>query len=178
MRDQREQWSVRKCAAACGGCEKAFVHEEVVISELQFQDGSYHRVDRCDACAVKSSDGISVWKTQFLLPLVEEEMVPKENVESLLRKRMREEQPEDRDLIFILAVMLERKRILIERGVQPLADGFKMRVYEHRKTKESFTVTDPGLRLDELEQVQDEVAILLGGQPRSRPATEADASGS
>jgi hypothetical protein len=105
-------------------------------------------------------------------------MVPKENVESLLRKRMREEQPEDRDLIFILAVMLERKRILSERGVQPLADGFKMRVYEHRKTKESFTVTDPGLRLDELEQVQDEVAILLGGQPRSRPATEADASGS
>ena len=74
--------------------------------------------------------------------------------------------------------MLERKRILVERGVQLLADGFKLRVYEHRKTKESFIVTDPGLRLDELETIQDEVAILLGGQPRSRPAAEVDASGS
>ena len=67
--------------------------------------------------------------------MVEEEVIPKENVESLLRKRMRAEQPEDRDIIFILAVMLERKRILVERGVQPLADGLKIRVYEHRKTK-------------------------------------------
>jgi hypothetical protein len=178
MREQREQWSVRKCATTCGECEKTFVHEQIVVSELQFQDGGYLRVDRCDACAVKSSDGISVWKTQFLLPPVEEELIPKENLESLLRKRMQAEQPEDRDLIFILAVMLERKRILVERGVQLLADGFKLRVYEHRKTKESFIVTDPGLRLDELETVQDEVAILLGGQPRSRPAAEVDASGS
>lgn len=177
MRDQREQWSIRKCAVACGECEKLFVHDQVVISELQFQEGSYERVDRCEACALNSSDGISVWKTQFFLPPVEEEMVPKENVESLLRKRMRAEQPEDRNIIFILAVMLERKRILVERGVQPLADGLKIRVYEHRKTKESFTLTDPGLRLDELEHIQDEVAILLGGQPRSRPATETNVSG-
>ena len=177
MRDQREQWSIRKCAVVCGECEKAFVHEQVVMSELQFREGSYERIDRCEACTLKSSDGISVWKTHFLLPPVEEEVVPKENVESLLRRRMRNEQPEDRDIIFILAVMLERKRILIERGVQPLADGLKIRVYEHRKTKESFTLTDPGLRLDELEQVQDEVAILLGGQPRSRPATMTNVSG-
>ena len=40
-----------------------------------------------------------------------------------------------------------------------------------------FYGTDPGLRLDELEQVQDEVAILLGGQPRSIPATETHVSG-
>ena len=177
MKDQREQWSIRKCAVVCEGCEKAFAHDQVVVSELQFREGSYERVDRCEVCALKSSDGISVWKTHFLLPPVEEEVVPKENVESLLRRRMRNEQPEDRDIIFILAVMLERKRILIERGVQPLADGLKIRVYEHRKTKESFTLTDPGLRLDELEQVQDEVAILLGGQPRSRPATMTNVSG-
>ena len=52
----------------------------------------------------------------FYTPMVEEEVIPKENVESLLRKRMRAEQPEDRDIIFILAVMLERKRILVEQG--------------------------------------------------------------
>ena len=177
MRDQREQWSIRKCGVVCGECKKAFVDEQVVMSELQFREGSYERIDRCEVCALKSSDGISVWRTQFLLPPLEEEMVPKENVESLLRKRMRAGQPEDRDIIFILAVMLERKRILVERGVHLLADGLKSRVYEHRKTKESFTLTDPGLRLDELEQIQDEVAILLGGQPRSTPTTETNVSG-
>ena len=59
-------------------------------------------------------------------------------MESLLRKRMRAEQPEDRDIIFILTVMLERKRILVERGVQPIGGWIEDSVYEHRKTKESF----------------------------------------
>ena len=48
MRDQRERWSVRKCAVVCGECEKAFVHEQVVMSELQFREGSYERIDRCE----------------------------------------------------------------------------------------------------------------------------------
>ncbi|HBO87989.1 MAG TPA: hypothetical protein DD620_04515 [Verrucomicrobia bacterium] len=184
MRDQREQWSVSKCAVRCSQCDKPFEDRETVTSILTFVDGNFERIDygSCtkDLNNILESNAphaVSIWKTTFYTPSVEEKSIPKENVESLLRERMRAERPEDRDIIFILAVMLERKRLLIERGVQLLADGFKIRVYEHRKTQESFTVTDPGLRLDELEQVQDEVTILLGGQLRSRPATETDVSG-
>ena len=184
MRDQREQWSVRKCSDRCHQCNKPFEDQEIVTSILKVVDGIFERTDygSCtkDLSNILESNAphaVSIWKTTFHTPMVEEEVIAKDNVESLLRKRMRAEQPEDRDIIFILAIMLERKRILVERGVQSLANGFKIRVYEHRKTKESFTVIDPSLRLDELEQVQDEVAILLGGQPRSKPATETNVSG-
>ena len=88
----------------------------------------------------------------------------KENVESLLRKMILKEDPKDQNIIFILAVMLERKKILVERGTQNLENGFKLRVYEHRKSKESFTIIDPCLKLNELEKVQEQVVVLLGGK--------------
>ncbi|MAI20109.1 MAG: hypothetical protein CMF28_02575 [Kiritimatiellaceae bacterium] len=177
MKDQREQWSVRKCSAVCAASGKAFEEGDEVVSSLQFDEGAYQRVDRLASCTEAAVEGISVWRTRYAVPPAPEEVVQKENVEGLLRKRMAAEVLEDRDVIFILAVMLERKKILVERGVQRHPDGMKIRVYEHRKTKESFTVMDPELRLDELEKVQDEVAVLLGGEPRVRPVEVPEASG-
>jgi hypothetical protein len=79
---------------------------------------------------------------------------------------------EDFDAIFILAVMLERKKVLVERDVQALEDGRKLRIYEHRKTNESFLIVDPGLKLAELGQVQEEVVVLLGGKPREAGSSD------
>jgi hypothetical protein len=46
-----------------------------------------------------------------------------------------------------------------------------MLFYENKKTGEVFIVRDPELRLDELVQVQDEVAMLLGfGGPAAEAA--------
>jgi hypothetical protein len=80
---------------------------------------------------------------------------------------MAKENEEDLNAIFILTVMLERKKILVERDARKGDDGRKLRIYEHRKTGESFMVTDPELKLNELEQVQEQVVVLLGGQPRN-----------
>jgi uncharacterized protein (DUF2384 family) len=86
----------------------------------------------------------------------------KETAESLLRQFMETDDPSRRNAIFILAVMLERRRVLAERDVQAREDGVKVRVYEHRKTGETFLVPDPGLKLAELAHVQREVMDLLG----------------
>ncbi len=45
-----------------------------------------------------------------------------------------------------------------------------MLVYEHAATGETFTIADPHLRLDQLEDVQRQVAALLGGE--AEPAGE------
>ena len=76
---------------------------------------------------------------------------------------MEGEDPAKLNTIYILAVMLERKRILAEQDVQIREDGAKVRVYEHRKTGETFIITDPGLKLTELTSVQAEVVAMLGG---------------
>ena len=61
---------------------------------------------------------------------------------------------------YILAVMLERKRLLKVKE-QLVRDGKRVFVYEHPKTGDLFTIVDPDLQLNQLEEVQRDVAALL-----------------
>lgn len=167
-RENIENWSVRKCAKECARCERKFADKEILFSKLLFNEGEYVRQDLCKQCWDKDDPGLSSWQTTYIVPPPpQEEALKKENAESLLRKLIAKEDEADLNAIFILTVMLERKKILIERDVQTLEDGRKLRIYEHKKTNESFMVVDPQLKLDELEQVQEDVVVLLGGQPRN-----------
>ncbi len=167
-RENIDNWHVSKCAKACDGCEEKFKDKQVLHSRLFFEEGEYIRQDFCEKCEAKAAPALSVWKTIFIVPPPpEEEAVKKENVESLLRKLLAKENEEDLNAIFILMVMLERKKIFVERDIQKAEDGRKLRIYEHKKTGESFIIIDPELKLDQLEHIQEEVVLLLGGKPRN-----------
>jgi hypothetical protein len=84
----------------------------------------------------------------------------KESVEALLRRLLEEDRPEYLNLRYVLAAMLERKKILKQVDVRD-TDLEKILVYEHARSGEAFLIIDPGLRLDQLDRVQDEVAALL-----------------
>ena len=182
-RENIENWHVRKCAKACDGCGVEFQHKQALYSRLVFEEGEYLRKDFCEKCWKAEGHGLSKWKTVFIVPPPPAaEAVKKENAESLLRKLMAKENEEDLNAIFILTVMLERKKILVERDVQQAEDGRKLRIYEHKKTGETILVIDPELKLDELEHVQDEVVVLLGGksrnaEPEPEPTAEVSAEG-
>ncbi len=167
-RENIDNWHVKKCAKACDGCEVEFLHKQELYSRLFFDEGEYRRQDFCGKCWNKEDPGLSTWKTVFIIPPPPaEEAVKKENAESLLRKLLAKENEEDLNAIFILMVMLERKKIFVERDIQKAEDGRKLRIYEHKKTGESFVIIDPELKLGELEHVQEEVVVLLGGKPRN-----------
>jgi hypothetical protein len=164
-RENVENWRVQKCAKQCTQCAKEFEDKETLFSKLVFDDGEYVRLDLCKGCWDKDDSGLSSWKTTFIVPPPpQEEAVKKENAESLLRRLIAKENEEDLNAIFILTVMLERKKILVEKDVKTSDDDRKLRIYEHKKTNESFMVIDPQLKLDELEQVQEQVVALLSGQ--------------
>ena len=169
-RENIDNWSVRKCAKECGKCERDFADKEMLFSSLTFDEGEYVRRDLCEACRDRDNPGLSSWKTMFIVPPPPAaEAVKKENAESLLRNLLAKENEEDLNAVFILMVMLERKKIFVERDIRKAEDGRKLRIYEHKKTGESFIVIDPELKLDELEHVQEEVVVLLGGQPPIKP---------
>ena len=89
---------------------------------------------------------------------------------ALLQRFIEEDEPATENARYILALMLERKRILAPTATKEV-DGNKMLFYENKKTSEVFIVRDPELRLDELAQLQDEVAMLLGfGGPAAEAA--------
>jgi hypothetical protein len=78
----------------------------------------------------------------------------------LLRRLLDEDRPEYLNTRYVLAAMLERKKILKPVDVRETGSE-KILVYEHAKSGEAFLIVDPGLRLDQLDAVQNEVAALL-----------------
>ncbi len=166
MKDQ--EWDIKSRADACGVCERKFDDNEEFFAKLSFADGGYQRLDCCLKCweEQNASDAISTWKSMFHLPPPPTpEALRKETAESLLRQLIEDDDAESLNTIYILAVMLERRRILVEKDVQKREDGMLIRVYEYRKTGEVFLIPDPQLKLSELEHVQEEVVLKLGGQP-------------
>lgn len=164
-----QEWDIRSPATACAACARAFEDGETFTSRLCFEEAAgYERRDYCEACvnSAPADAAVSVWKTVFhKAPPPPEETLKKETAESLLRQLMETGDPARANAIFVLAVMLERRRLLVERDVQELEDGVRRRIYEHKGTGETFVILDPGLRLNDLEQVQTEVTLMLGGTP-------------
>lgn len=166
-----QDWNIKPRGETCSQCGEPFEDGQVCVSALVFGEDGYTRADRCPVCWEKEEHGTtpySLWQGVFRAPAPKaEEAVKKETAESLLRRLMEDDGDAKQNAIYILAVMLERKKILQEREVQWDGTGTKILVYEHRKTGETFLVRDPGLRLDQLEPVQEEVVTLLGGPSKS-----------
>jgi len=161
------EWNIRACADQCAACQKKFADRETLMSRVRFTADGYVRDDYCAGCWPGREPGAdaetSAWSAVWHAPAPKApEALKKETAESLLRELMETEDPSKRNVIFILAVMLERRRLLVEKEVQLQPDGVKIRVYEHKQTGESFVVPDPQLKLAEIESVQREVMELLG----------------
>ena len=97
--------------------------------------------------------------------------IQKDTAESLLRKLIELNDPRYVPAGYILAVMLERKRLLKVKE-QVVNEGKRTFIYEMPKTGEVFTITDPDLHLDQLEAVQHDVADLLEHGLNPPPAAE------
>lgn len=162
----RTEWNIKAPSSVCHVCGRAFADRDPFVSRLSFGAEGYERRDCCIGCwhEAQRSGSLSIWKSLYRPPPPPPpEPIQRETAESLLRRFMEEANPSRRNVIFILAVMLERRRVLVERDVQVRQDGVKIRLYEHRKTGETFFIPDPGLRLADLQQVQQEILTLLGG---------------
>jgi hypothetical protein len=86
--------------------------------------------------------------------------LPKENAEQLFRRLVAAGDSANANACYVLAAMLERKRILKQIQTEERDRG-RVLIYEQAKTGDIFVVPDPQLRLDELEDVQREVAGLM-----------------
>src|SRR6185503_10600779 len=83
----------------------------------------------------------------------------KATAETLLRKLTQRKDGRHAAACYILAVMLERKRLLKIKS-QIREEGRRVFVYEQPATGDVFTVEDPRLQLAQLEAVQRDVAML------------------
>jgi hypothetical protein len=161
------EWNIQSRGHGCEVCGKSFADKESYHTLLVEEKSEFRRSDVCAACwPAKSADAqsqngfISHWQGVYEAPPPVTEAIQKDTAESLLRKLIEQNNPEHAAAGYILAVMLERKRILKVKE-QLKRDGQRIFIYEQPKTGDLFTIADPDLRLDQLEVVQRDVAALL-----------------
>jgi hypothetical protein len=169
-----QDWDIKPRHKECCDCRREFADRQVYYARLVYGTEGYQRADFCAGCWPQQSQGqthYSMWQGMFRVPPPEpERKIKKETAESLLRELMEHPDEAKAAVIYILAVMLERQRLLLERETETRSDGVRLVIYEHRKTGESFVIRDPKLQLNELERVQNDVLQLL-----KRPAPAAPA---
>lgn len=157
------EWAIKHRADACAVTHRAFAPDEYFYTLLFHDADGYRREDLSEEAWKNRNENIqpfSFWKTRYEpLPPPAPEPLGKENAEQLFRRLIASENP-PANACYVLAAMLERKRVL-KQVKSEQGDNGRVLIYEHGATGDVFIVPDPGLRLDELETVQNEVAQLL-----------------
>lgn len=173
-----EEWKIQPRGDACTACQRPFEPKETCHTVLADRAGQFTREDLCIACwqgqggpDVRARVGVvSLWQGRYEPPAPPPpDPLPRQDAESILRRMMDRNAPEEAEARYILAVMLERKRVFRHRETR--RGDPSLLIYEHAATGEAFIIPDPGLRLEQLEDVQKRVSAMLagGGTPAEPP---------
>jgi hypothetical protein len=163
-----QEWNIKPRARSCAVCGNGFPEGAECVSAL-FADesGGYARRDYCLECWTGRNDGgepFSQWQSTIAPApaAAKDEPIRRETAEALFRRLVELDDPANVNVVYILAVMLERKRQLVERDAKPRPEGGILRIYEHKASGDTFLVVDPQLRLDAIGDVQKQVIAMLG----------------
>jgi hypothetical protein len=167
-------WQIQRRAHHCAATNTPFAEGDVLYSLLFQEKQGLRREDLCEAAwKARQPDIIPYyyWKSKYEKPATtasaNPEAMPREGVESLLRRLSHEDEPQTLNVRYILVLMLERKRVLKPIDEKPSDEG-RILIYEHVKTGEAFLVIDPMLRLDQIDAIQQEIYDrIIANQPTS-----------
>lgn len=159
-----QDWEIRKRSEICTATQRPFAEGEFFYTAI-FRDGDGFRRDDLseEAWQARPDDPqpFSFWRSKFEMPPPPPpEPLAKQDAESILRKLIEENSDTTKNARYILALMLERKRLL-----KPMeSTDPDVLVYERTGTGETFLIPNPRLALSQVPEVQKEVSALLGLQ--------------
>ena len=159
-----QDWEIRKRSDICTATQRPFAEGEFFYTAI-FRDGDGFRRDDLSEEAWQARPAepqpFSFWRSKFEMPPPPPpEPLAKQDAESILRKLIEENSDTTKNARYILALMLERKRLL-----KPMeSTDPDVLVYERTGTGETFLIPNPRLALSQVPEVQKEVSALLGLQ--------------
>lgn len=154
-------WEIKSRAHQCSRTGREFVEGEFFYTLLIREGEGFRREDLSEEAWKERNDNIqpfSFWRSKYDPPAPPPaEALPRDDAEGLLRRLIQENDPAYANVRYILALMLERKRV-----IRPLeSSDDDMLVYEHLSTGETLVLANPKLSFDRIPEVQREVSALL-----------------
>lgn len=175
----QHEWNIKSRSERCQGTGLPFAEGDYFQTLLFHDAEGYQRLDLSEvAWQERKNDAtapipFSSWRSQYELPPPPEaETIPRDDAEGMLRRLMESSDPSHLKTAYVLGLMLERKKIL---RPLPSTDASTL-LYEHVSTGETFIIPDPHLSLENLIEVQQEVAEILKKVTGEPKAVEAIAS--
>jgi hypothetical protein len=190
-----DEWKIAKSALVCTRCNCALnVVEKLYFSVLLQQPEGLLRRDFCEEC-FKQNRPESVyyfWKTAFRnedeknkrrQPVVDIDFVLdffkrlEENasnsgaIEGTGEAAIQTQIPQRLAFRYILALMLTRKKILVQDVRRKNAQDQDVQVFREKRGGAEHEVIEPDLNPDEISAVSTELGILLGLKAPSAPAS-------
>jgi hypothetical protein len=154
-------WNIRPRSEVCAISEKPFEDGETFYTILMQTSEGLQRQDLSEKAWEDRNDNVRplcFWRAVFKpAPPEEPETVSKNDAETQLRRMLEQRDPTQAKLCALLALLLERKRILRVREHAEV-DGARVTVYEHTETQETFLIPDVDFKLSELESLQKELS--------------------
>jgi hypothetical protein len=154
-------WEIKSRAHQCSRTGREFAEGEFFYTILVREGEGFLREDMSEEAWNERNENIqpfSFWRSKYEPPAPPPaEPLPRDDAEGLLRRLIQENDPTYANVRYILALMLERKRV-----IRPLeSSDDDMLVYEHLATGETFVLANPKLSFERIPEVQREVSALL-----------------
>ncbi|MFZ5807103.1 MAG: hypothetical protein ACOY3I_07850 [Verrucomicrobiota bacterium] len=153
------EWNIKERAEQCAVTNKPFEEGEIFYTILFQEAGKLVRQDLCSsAWEQRKTDQppVSFWRSAFKPTPIEPEPIEHNSAEAELRRLLLENSHNNEKLPYLLALLLERKKIFHERERATLNDK-KVVIYEHVETQETFVVPRVDIKLDEINALQQEL---------------------
>ena len=177
-------WKINKTSPQCQLCGTPFAPESAFFSALIQEQEGMRRSDCCEACfhGNRPANLFYFWKTT--LPKVGQTVkkarpvLDFDNVLDFFKRLEGESGPQRVAFRYILALMLSRKKILVQSEKKKNEQGQTVQYYRE-KTAGADTlvhaVIEPDLSEEEIQALSAELGVLLGIAPAATepPAPEA-----
>jgi len=159
-----QDWEIRKRSEVCTQTQRPFLEDEFFYTAIFREGDGFRREDLSEEAWAARPDGeapFSFWRSKFEMPPPPPpEPLAKQDAEGILRRLITENSEATKNARYILALMLERKRLL-----KPMeSTDPDVLVYERAGSGETFLIPNPRLSLAQVPEVQKEVTALLGMQ--------------
>ena len=160
-----EEWHMRRRGETCEICRRAFAPGEAIQAYLHESPEGYQRRDYCADCQPSDAAlAIGSWRTRRPEPTAKKSLTfDREAIYKLFEKLDGVETRQQRQLRFVLGLLLWRKKVLKFVRAEAV-DGTEVWHYTMPRAESQHAVIRPELDEEQLEQLGTQLESLLAGQ--------------